>query len=106
MSADNPPRRRVRLTITVEADTFSEAADYVLEYVHDLARLGRACGIDRDAPGLSSGFRGSPSVRASYVLDVDRDAPVGDEYRKRLRQWAEEVRTKLAAVEDYYRARG
>jgi len=26
--------------------------------------------------------------------------------RRRLRQWADEVRTKLAAVEDYYRARG
>jgi hypothetical protein len=94
VSADNPPRRRVRLTVTVEADTFAGAAEGIVRYVEDLERWTRAGRIDRDAPGLSSGYRTSSAGHACYTLNVAADVPVGDEYRERLRQWADEVRTQ------------
>ena len=93
MSSDNPPRRRVRLTVTVEADTFAGAAEGIVRYVEDMERWTYVSGINRDAPGESYGYQGSPSGRASYDLDVDPSAPVGDEYHERLRQWVDEVRT-------------
>jgi hypothetical protein len=84
----------VRLTVTAEADTLGEATHAVVQYVEDMVRWTRVGFINRDAPGESSGWQVSPSGRVSYVLNVDRDAPVGDDYHERLRQWADNARTK------------
>ena len=83
--ANDPPRRRVRLTITVDADTFAQAAEKAVRYIADMEWATVACSIDRDAPGASSGHNSSG---CGYELDVDPDAPAGEDYWRALREWA------------------
>jgi hypothetical protein len=76
----------VRLTITVDADTFAGAAEKAVRYIEDMEWATVACSIDRDAPGASGGHNSSG---CGYELDVDPDAPAGEDYRRALLEWSD-----------------
>ena len=95
--ANDPPRRRVRLTITVDADTFAEAAEKVVRYIEDMEWATVACSIDRDAPGTSIGHNGKG---CRYELDVDPDAPAGEDYRRALMEWTDNRRREREGGSD------
>ena len=88
MSEPKMPRRRVRLTITVDADSWDDALDSAHRYLDTLERDTHWLEINRDADGVSSGYGSG----RSYSLDVDTSAPVGVAYNAALEAWAKEVR--------------
>jgi len=95
--ANDPPRRRVRLTIYAGADTFAEAAEKAVRYIADMEWATVACSIDRDAPGTSNGHS---SGGCGYEIDVDPSAPAGEDYRRALREWADKRRREREGGSD------
>jgi hypothetical protein len=87
----------VRLTIYAGADTFAEAAEKAVRYIADMEWATVACSIDRDAPGTSNGHS---SGGCGYEIDVDPDAPAGEDYRRALREWADKRRREREGGSD------
>jgi hypothetical protein len=78
--ASDPPRRRVRLSITADGDTIAHAAERLRAYLDDLEVYH---GADVE-PGRYAGQRGG----CHYDLTLDPSAPAGPEFDAALLAWA------------------